>query len=112
MRPGMPHRTVRGRIAYTSKKPEMLDRPRGREWFTARYPDHFGATVSAGGARIALVDTLGDPERPLSRDGVIAKALALFAWGRLSEAQAERGVALALDGDDAVAIVGWLEDTL
>ncbi len=29
----MPHRTVRGRIRYTSKKPEMLDRERGREWF-------------------------------------------------------------------------------
>lgn len=30
---GMPHRTVRGRIAYTSKKPEMLGATRGREWF-------------------------------------------------------------------------------
>lgn len=29
----MPHRTVRGRIAYTSKKPERLDQVRGREWF-------------------------------------------------------------------------------
>lgn len=30
---GMPHRTVRGRIRYTSKKPEMMDAERGREWF-------------------------------------------------------------------------------
>ncbi len=29
----MRHRTVRGRIRYTSKKPELLDRERGREWF-------------------------------------------------------------------------------
>ncbi len=29
----MQHRTVRGRILYTSKKPEMLDQPRGQEWF-------------------------------------------------------------------------------
>ena len=29
----MQRRTVRGRIRYTSKKPEMLDRERGREWF-------------------------------------------------------------------------------
>ena len=29
----MPHRTVRGRIRYTSKKPERLDAERGREWF-------------------------------------------------------------------------------
>ncbi|GLS99104.1 hypothetical protein GCM10007897_04830 [Sphingobium jiangsuense] len=30
----MRHRTISGRIAYTSKKPEMLDRPRGQEWFS------------------------------------------------------------------------------
>lgn len=29
----MRHRTVRGRIRYTSKKPEMMDHERGREWF-------------------------------------------------------------------------------
>lgn len=29
----MNHRSVRGKIRYTSKKPEMLDRERGREWF-------------------------------------------------------------------------------
>ncbi|MEN3746589.1 hypothetical protein TPR58_05375 [Sphingomonas sp. HF-S3] len=29
----MPHRQVRGKIRYTSKKPEMLDQERGREWF-------------------------------------------------------------------------------
>jgi 2-methylcitrate dehydratase PrpD len=79
---------------------------------TARYPDHFGATVRANGEHEALVDTLGDPERPLSRDGVIDKARALFAWGGLDSAEAERGVTLALDGDDAQAIVAWLEDIL
>lgn len=29
----MAHRTVRGRLRYTSKKPEMMDAERGREWF-------------------------------------------------------------------------------
>lgn len=29
----MRHRTVRGRIRYTSKKPELMDQERGREWF-------------------------------------------------------------------------------
>ncbi len=79
---------------------------------TARYPDHFGATVRAGGDHEALIDTLGDPERPLSRDGVIDKARALFAWGGLDPAQAERAVTLALDSDDAEGIVGWLEEIL
>ena len=40
----MPHRTVRGRIRYTSKKPELLDAERGREWFAfTRHRD--GSTV-------------------------------------------------------------------
>ena len=30
----MQHRTVTGRIRYTSKKPEMMDQERGREWFS------------------------------------------------------------------------------
>jgi len=30
----MQHRTITGRIRYTSKKPELLGRERGREWFT------------------------------------------------------------------------------
>jgi 2-methylcitrate dehydratase PrpD len=77
--------------------------------FTARYPDHFGARVTAGGRRVELVDTLGDPERPLSRDGVVAKARALMAWGGLTEDAAERGVALALEGEDPAALVAWLE---
>lgn len=79
---------------------------------TARYPDHFGATASAGGERVALIDTLGDPERPLSPDGVIAKARALFAWGGLDAGQADRGVALALEDTDGVAVTNWLEDVL
>lgn len=79
---------------------------------TARYPAHFGATVDAGGDREALVDTLGDPERPLSQGGVIDKAHALFAWGQLDTEQADRGVTLALDGDDAAAIVAWLDEIL
>lgn len=79
---------------------------------TARYPDHFGATIIAGGDRETLIDTRGDPERPLSREGIIDKAVSLFAWGGLDTAQAERGIWLALDGDDAEAIVGWLEEIL
>ena len=79
---------------------------------TARYPAHFGARLTAGGQTVELVDTLGDPERPLPRAGVIAKARALMAWGGLSDAQAERGVALALEGDDPVALVGWVGDIL
>ena len=30
----MKHRTIRGTVQYTSKKPERLDKERGREFFT------------------------------------------------------------------------------
>lgn len=79
---------------------------------TARYPAHFGATIRAGGDEVALIDTLGDPERPLSAGGVIDKARALFAWGGLDEGSAERGIAIALEGDNPRAITGWLGEIL
>lgn len=78
----------------------------------ARYPDHFGARVTAGGVAVELIDTRGDPERPLGADGVVDKARALFAWGGLDDDTAEHGIALALDGDDAAEIVDWLEALL
>ena len=39
----MRHRTVAGRILYTSKKPEMLDQERGREDF--RFTHHGNGDV-------------------------------------------------------------------
>jgi len=80
--------------------------------FTARYPKHFGAQVSAGGETVTLVDTRGDPERPLAEDGIIAKARALFAWGGLSDAQAERGLVLALEAEECGALLAWLEEVV
>lgn len=79
---------------------------------TARHPAHFGATLTTATDREALVDTLGDPERPLSREGVIDKARALFAWGGLTAGQADDGILLALEGDDPAAIHAWLDAIL
>lgn len=78
---------------------------------TARYPAHFGARLGAGGKTVELIDTRGDPERPLSPDGVIAKARTLIQWGGLPSAEADRAVALALEGDGpAMDVVALLED--
>ncbi len=78
--------------------------------FTARYPAHFGARLSSAGGSVELIDTRGDPERPLNADGVIAKARGLFAWGGVTNGDA--AIAAALDGDDPVTIIrlldGWL----
>jgi len=80
--------------------------------FTARYPEHFGARVSSGDRSVTLVDTLGDPERPLDEAGLTAKARALMAWGGLDAAMADRAVTLALAGDDPAALIAWIDECL
>jgi 2-methylcitrate dehydratase PrpD len=76
--------------------------------FTARYPDHFGARIGD----VTLIDTRGDPERPVTEADIIAKLRMLVAWGGLPDAEADRAVNLALHGDDAGAIVTMLKDWL
>lgn len=75
---------------------------------TKRYPAHFGARVNG----LELVDTLGDPERPVNEADIVAKIHILAEWGALAEAEAMRAVDLALHGDDAAAIDAMLEDWL
>lgn len=75
---------------------------------TARYPAHFGARVNG----FELLDTRGDPERPVDESVIRAKMHTLAAWGGLPPEQAERACSLALEGDDAAAIVDLLEEWL
>lgn len=83
------------------------------EAMTARYPSHFGARLTSAAGSATLIDTRGDPERPLPVDGVIAKARTLIAWGGLPEVEADRAVALTLDGEgDASALLALIEEWL
>ena len=75
---------------------------------TARYPAHYGARVNG----YELIDTRGDPERPLDATGLKAKAQMLTDWGGLPASAQERMVALALEGNDPTAILAMLEDWL
>lgn len=75
---------------------------------TARYPAHFGARVNG----LELVDTRGDPERPVGEADIIAKMHMLAEWGGLPADEADRAVALALRGDDAAAIHAMLAEWL
>ncbi|WP_417613945.1 MmgE/PrpD family protein [Parasphingorhabdus sp.] len=79
---------------------------------TALYPEHYGARVTCGRESVELLNTLGDPERPLAKDGIIDKAKALISWGGLPEKEADRAVDLALHGDDSAAIHKMLENWL
>lgn len=80
--------------------------------FTQAYPAHFGARLSTPAGTVMLTDTLGDPERPLSREGIIAKARALMLWGELSETNADHAIQVAFDdqtGERTLALLeAWL----
>ncbi|MFN3371446.1 MAG: MmgE/PrpD family protein [Sphingomonadaceae bacterium] len=65
--------------------------------FDSAYPAHYGARVSAGGASVEVADAWGDPERPLDRAGLEAKARMLLGWGGLAPSEAEAAIAFALD---------------
>ena len=60
----MPHRTIRGTILYTSKKPERYDEERGREYFTL--------TQQADGTDVLLAHCEIDDEPNVVRDVAIA----------------------------------------
>ena len=75
---------------------------------TTRYPAHFGARLNG----FELIDTRGDPERPVGEADIVAKMHMLAAWGGLPPSEADRAADLALRGNDAGAIVAMLEEWL
>lgn len=74
--------------------------------FSARFPAHYGARVTSAAGEVMLIDTRGDPERPLDEAGIIAKANRLFAWGK---AEPDVAVQAVLHGDSAGAIIDVVE---
>jgi 2-methylcitrate dehydratase PrpD len=76
---------------------------------TAAYPAHFGATVKTSHDSITLTDARGDPERPLSREGIIAKAQQLMRLGGLTQTNADHAVRTAFEDSDGEGIVALLE---
>lgn len=87
----MKHRTVSGRIRYTSKKPEMMDRERGREWFAFT---HHGD----GSVILCARCEIEEPEPTVLRDIVYA----LGPNGRPSDLHVHLTVG------DAFMGTGWL----
>ena len=73
---------------------------------TARYPAHFGARVNG----LEIVDTKGDPERPVGKDVIADKTRTLMAWSGLGEHVAEQAIDVALAGSDAVVLDDLLEE--
>jgi 2-methylcitrate dehydratase PrpD len=76
---------------------------------TAAYPARFGATVKTAHDYVMLVDARGDPERPLSREGIIAKAQQLMMLGGLTQTNADHAVRTAFEDADGEGVVALLE---
>lgn len=76
---------------------------------TAAYPAHFGARVSSAAGAVQLIDTFGDPERPMAVADVVAKARSLMAWGGIDAIGIDAGIAAAIEGDGTDAVIDWLE---
>ena len=87
----MRHRTISGRIRYTSKKPEMMDQERGREWFTFTHHGD-GSTIFRARCEIE------EPTPTVMRDIIYA----LDAKGRPQDLHVHLTV------DDAFMGSGWL----
>lgn len=64
--------------------------------FTHRYPAHFGARVNG----LEVIDTLGDPERPLNETELEQKMRVLAQWGGLEEREAAEASDVALTSQD------------
>ena len=78
--------------------------------FTAVYPAHFGASITSASGTVTLADARGDPERPLSDEGIVGKARALMAWGGVASPDA--AIQTVLEGERVSDIVALLEDWL
>jgi 2-methylcitrate dehydratase PrpD len=76
---------------------------------TAAYPAHFGATIKTAHDNVTLSDARGDPERPLSREGIIAKAQQLMMLGGLTQTNADHAVRTAFEDVDGEGVVALLE---
>jgi len=70
----MKHRTIRGTVQYTSKKPERLDQERGREFFTI--------TKQSDGVKVLQAHCEIDDELNVIRDVVLVCSL-LREYARL-----------------------------
>jgi 2-methylcitrate dehydratase PrpD len=79
---------------------------------TSRFPNHFGARITANDQMCELVDTRGDPERPLSGEGLFAKVHSLFKWGGLNWADANKVIKLCLESDDPDELYDVVDDWL
>lgn len=106
-REGRPEDFMPEVIAELAQLRAQVSVAEGRD-ISARYPAHFGARLNG----FELVDTRGDPERPIDEAVIRQKMHTLATWGGLPAEEAERACALALDGTEAAAIADLLEDWL
>lgn len=70
--------------------------------FNKPYPEHYGAAVIIDGHRCVSSDAYGDPEKPMSQEAVVNKAVKLMTYAGMSAAESKdlSGYALIADLDN------------
>jgi len=70
--------------------------------FSKSYPEHYGAAVIIDGHRYVSGNAYGDPEKPMSEEAVVNKAVTLMTYAGMDEkkAKALSGYALTADLDN------------
>ncbi len=113
--------------AGVSGSRHILEGPEGLYAATCREPkpmqfrDHWHihdvsfkpwAAVKSAKGNVEVINAPGDPERPLSEEGLFAKVHSLFRWGGLNWAAANKAITYCLEGDDPDALYEMLDDWL
>lgn len=80
--------------------------------FTSNYPNKFSCSLENGFKKILLLDTKGDPERPLSREELITKYDSMAKWGGIDQAISDEIKSVVLNGNSANIIVSKLSEAL
>jgi 2-methylcitrate dehydratase PrpD len=91
-------------LAKTQKSRATV-RMEATDEFNTAYPAHYGGAVTVGGQRFVAKDALGDPEKPLTQDQVIAKANALLAHGGMHDTDSLIHAALVGSPSDIASLL-------
>lgn len=65
----------------------------------SRYPQQYGAAITAGDCHVETYDALGDPEKPMSEAQIIGKAESLMQYGGLPHDKAKAVIQAVLNMD-------------
>jgi len=86
-------------ILHKTKELRKAISVRSSDVFNSSYPSHYGAAVIVEGKRYEVTDAYGDPEKPLSTEAAIEKAVMLMEHGQMKADASNALAQAAIKGD-------------